>query len=110
MHPNNSELKFQKFEKWAVECSSFREPATLEILTIEHAIPPCIRLDIFNEVYAGRITLRNDGVCDIEVIQTQSEETVLYQNAVVDFDNLQVTFASFVRYFDLMRGSKIEQY
>jgi hypothetical protein len=100
MQLNKGELDLNSFDSWAKNWLKAKPTLSSELVRIDQADPPCARVDVFSKKYAGRITIRLDGLCDVEIIESDTEAQVLYQHFLVAAnDDLQIKFKDFKAYF-----------
>jgi hypothetical protein len=100
MQISNNHLKFDDFELWAKNWLSIHPTVSSELVRIEDSDPSCVRLDVFSKQSAGRIILRSDGVCDVEIIDGDTDVQLLYQHfPAITSDDLKIKFKEFTAYF-----------
>jgi len=82
------------------ECLGNKGIKTIEIVESTHmSNNPSIRVDSITEAYFGRITLWESGDTDIEILDSATGDTVLYEHFIVDETNFDIYIN---KYFDFM--------
>jgi hypothetical protein len=92
----------EKFEIWLNE-----EKSTIEamgyVIDIEKNLIAvdrdnwtiCVHLD--SDELIARITARNNGMCDLEILEVISEQTIFYTHVIVnERDNFNNVFSNFI--------------
>lgn len=100
MPSSQNENLIVSFDSWLRTYFLLKISCPADIVKIDHADPPCLRVDVFSKDLAGRITLRLDGLCDAEVINSHNDDQVFYKHLVIkQSDNFDLFFAEFINYF-----------